>query len=966
MSLPDVPIGRRRFITAATLTAGAVVLPAGALSTRASAAVPPQVTLPQRGIYDTTAATAWTDGFLTGNGEYGAVLYGTPVLEKMVFNHHRFVLPNGTRTLAPPTIAGRLSSVRDAALAGDYTGASGTFAAGWSLQWTQTFHPGYELQLSTPGMTATDNYARITDFRTGEVTHTWTDGSGTWKRHAFTSRADKVIVHELLPATGRTVDTTLTVNTALDGVPATVGYTTLASLSGRDGYLNLRGTYPAGQGAFGYEGVTRVVVSGSKASVTAHGATLVVANATKVLLLTKLGRYETSTGWSAKPLQTALAALTADYATLLGRHAPLHQAMYDGSTLDLNVSAADRQLSTSELTARQNSNSWAVDLALLERMYDSGRYLFVSSSGVLPPRLTGIWSGAWNSAWADDFTTDANINLQVAGGNILSYGNAMQGYFDLILGQLAAWRDNAANIYGARGFLAPTRTDGEYGHMLHFNGTDFPGQCWTGGADWLLYPLLEYYQVTGDTAFLQGKLGPALMELALFYEDFLTRTDATGKVVFVPSFSMENSPSSTGQMLSVNATGDIMAGRHALRAAVDAANTLNVEQGSGQGVARWTALLARLPDYTVNGDGALAEWSWPGLTDRYNHRHVQHLYGAWPLHEINPEDRPDLVRTAGRALDLRGDENYSAHGSLHRALARARLKDGAGVYDNIRKILGNNMVWRSLMTSHNPNLSIYNCDAANTLPAVLAEALVYSRPGLLELLPALPDQLAKGTITGVRGRCRVRVDSLSWDTAARTTTVTLTSDITQNLTLVCRRGITSVASTATVAPSSLGGHARTVSLVAGVSTRITLSLLTGAFRVVNRNSGKVLDVSGASGADGGAVIQWPWSGAVNQQWKLLPDYDGSFRLSNLNSGKVLDDPGASTVQGQLLDQWTDTRSPNQWWRLLPAATSGYYQVVNVSSGLSLDVNNASAGDGAPVVQSPANGAVSQDWRIEGL
>ena len=78
----------------------------------------------------------------------------------------------------------------------------------------------------------------------------------------------------------------------------------------------------------------------------------------------------------------------------------------------------------------------------------------------------------------------------------------MQGYFNLILGQLAHWRTNARNLYGARGFLAPSRTDGEYGYMLHFDG-GFPGHCWTGGADWLLYPLLEYYQVTGDRTFLR-------------------------------------------------------------------------------------------------------------------------------------------------------------------------------------------------------------------------------------------------------------------------------------------------------------------------------------------------------------------------------------------------------------------------------------------------------------------------------
>ncbi|MEU7872860.1 RICIN domain-containing protein [Dactylosporangium sp. NPDC049140] len=534
-------------------------------------------------------------------------------------------------------------------------------------------------------------------------------------------------------------------------------------------------------------------------------------------------------------------------------------------------------------------------------------------------------------------------------------------YFNLILGQLAHWRYNATRLYGARGFLAPTRTDGEYGHMLHFDSGGFPGQCWTGGADWLLYPLLEYYETTGDATFLSTKLGPALMELGLFYEDFLTRTDTGGKVIFVPSFSVENTPASTGQHFAINATGDIMAGKHALQAAIDAANTLGVEQGSGQGVQRWTALLAKLPNYTVNGDGALAEWSWPGLTDNYNHRHVQHMYGAWPLHEVNPEDRPDLVGYARRALDLRGDENYSAHGSLHRALARARLKDGPGVHGNLLKIFGRNMVWRSLMTSHNPNLSIYNCDAANTIPAVLAEALVYSRPGVLELLPALPDQLSRGTIKGVRGRNRILVQSLSWDTAARTATVTLTSAIAQNITLICRRGITSISTTATVAASPLGNHARVVSLPANATIQITIGL-TGVYKLVNRNSGKVLDVSGASTADGAKAIQWPWTGGANQQWTLLPNSDGSYRLRSVKSDKVLDSPGGSS-QGAALDQWTDNNSDNQWWKLVPATTSGYYRLVNVRNGWCADVSGGSTADGASVIQWSVNSGANQEWQL---
>ncbi|MFE2726138.1 RICIN domain-containing protein [Kitasatospora sp. NPDC059327] len=971
MSLPDLPLNRRHFLTAAALVAGAAAVPSFALASRAAAAVPPQVTLPERGIWDAAAASAWTDGFLSGNGEYGAVYYGAPALEAMVLNHHRLVLPNGTRDVMPPVISGKLGAARDKALAGDYAGASSTFANGWQLRWTQTFHPAYELRLSTPGMTTVNDFARITDFRTGEITHSWTDGYGTWKRRVFVSRADRVIVHELLPATGRTVDTTLSVNTALADVPSNVSFATTATVTNGEGYLNLRGVYPSG-GAYGYEGVTRVVASGRDASVTVNGQTLVVARATKVLLLTKLGRYETPTEWNSRPLQTALAGLTADYTALLDRHTPKHRGMYDRSAaIDLNVSAADRRLSTSELIARQNTTTSAVDIALLERMYDSGRYLFISSSGVLPPRLTGIWSGSWRGAWADDITTDANINLQVAGGNILNLGDSMQSYFDLVLGQLADWRTNATNLYGARGFLAPSRTDGEHGRMLHFDDGGFPGQTWTGGADWLLYPLLEHYEITGDITFLREKLGPALMELALFYEDFLTRTDANGKAVFVPSFSMENSPSSTGRYFAINATGDVMAGRHALRAAIDAANTLGLEQGGGKGVARWTALLAKLPDYTVNGDGALAEWSWPGLTDRYNHRHIAHLHGAWPLHEINPEERPDLVISARKALDKRGDENYSAHGSLHRALARARLKDAPGVYDNLLKIYGRNMVFRSLMTAHNPNLTTYNCDAANAIPGILGEALVYSRPGVLEILPALPDQLAKGSIKGVRGRNRVTVESLSWDTAARTATVVLVSDITQNITFVCRRGMTSVSTGASVATSPLGNHARVVSLTAGTRTTITVGLfdvgpLTGEFKLVNRNSGQVMDVFGGSSADGAAVIQYPWSGSTNQRWLLLPNQDGSFRLSSVRSGKVLEDPSASGTVGGALDQRSDTNGTHQWWKLVPAGTGGHYRLVNVRSGLCADVRGGSTANAAPVVQSSPGGGAGQEWRLEAV
>ncbi|MFF2387188.1 glycoside hydrolase N-terminal domain-containing protein [Agromyces sp. NPDC058104] len=963
----EVTMNRRGFIGAATIGAGAALLPANAAAALPVRTTIAGLTVPAIGSVDTSPATNWADGFVSGNGEMGAVFHGAPELEKVVLNHHLFVLPNGTREIQPPDAAGRLDEVRDLALSGDYWGAASRFAGDWELRWTQSYHPAYELRIDGSGMRGASGYARSVDYETGEVVHTWSTAQGVWRRRAFVSRANGVIVHELsAPANGR-IDVTLSIGTDLEGAPKTVTYAREATVSGRNGYLGLRGAYPAGQGAFGFEGVTRATIVGSGSSIKAQGQTLAIAKATKVTLLTKLARYERPNEWDAKPVHALLGVLLPDYDALLRKHIPEHQARFGASRLRLDVSDADRALTTSELIARQNADRSKVDPALVERMFDSGRYFFASSSGVLPPRLTAIWSGSWDAAWADDFTTDANVNLQVAGGNILDHGDAMDGFFDLVLGQLDHWRVNATRLYGARGFLAPSRTDGEYGYMLHFNGGDFPGQTWTGGADWMLYPLLEYAQVSGDETFYRESLAPVLMELALFYEDFLSRVDSAGKRIFVPSVSMENSPSNTGQMLSINATGDIMAGKHALQAAIDAANALDIEQGAGEGIARWTALLAELPEYRVNWDHDLAEWSWPGLNDRYNHRHVQHMYGAWPLHEVNPEERPDLVHASRHALLKRGDENNSAHGALHRALASARLKDGEGVSANLRKILGNNMVWKSLMTSHNPDLHLYNADAANAIPGVLAEALVYTRPGVLELLPALPTEFAKGSITRVRGRNRVLVESLTWDITARTATATFVSDIDQELTVICRRGaVAFVADGATVTESPLGGHARVLSMTAGSRVSVSYELLPTLVRVVNIASGKVMDIAGASGSDGAGVIQWPWTGAGNQRWHLVSGYDGSFRLFNVKSGKVLDNPGSSMTDGTRLDQWSDGFSPNQWWRPVPVGDGGY-RLVNSVSGHCVAVEGASTSDGARLVQRAIEESdSSQVWRLEAI
>nr|MDT0659289.1 glycoside hydrolase N-terminal domain-containing protein [Micromonospora sp. DSM 115978] len=713
---------------------------------------PATVPDPPHGIWDDRPAHRWEDAFLSGNGEYGIMVYGPPEAERVVFNHHRFVLPNGTRDLGPPVSADRLEEIRDLILAGRRAEAGRLIAGGQPLLWTQSFHPGYAMTIDTPARAESQTppgYARTTDFRTGEVTAFWDPdrpgaeppaGPARMVRRGFVSRADRVAVQHL--AAGECV---LGLTGDLPGRPSDVHYDTTAYR--RDGrlFLNARGTYPAGRGAYGFEGLTLVLGDAE-----VEGADRIRVRG-EALLLTMLDRYD-EPGWRTDALAAALVALAGSgYDELLARHTALHTPAYDRVSLHLAGADDERRLPVGELIAGQNADPDTLRPALLERLFHSGRYLLLSSSGVLPPRLTGLWLASWDAAWAGDFTTDANVNLQMAGANIGALPEVAEAYRRLIFGQLADWQRNARAIYGARGILAPSRTDGEHGHLFHFND-DWPWPAWLAGADWLLYPLLEHHQVTGEPL---GELADALVEAAVFFEDFLTRVDEGGRVVFVPSFSVESGPLDEADRPvypAVNATMDIAAARHALRTAAEVT-----------GSDRWAGLLERLPDYLVDERGALAEWAWPGYRPDDDHRHVSHLYPVWPLHEITPDGTPELAAAARRALLVRGDENLSAHGSLHRALAAARLHDGALVEENLRKIIGADMFFRSLMSAHNPALQTYNADAAHTLPGVLIESLVYSRPGLVHLLPAPPPSLTAGTIRGVTCRGRITVQELGWD-----------------------------------------------------------------------------------------------------------------------------------------------------------------------------------------------------------
>ncbi|WP_329125920.1 glycosyl hydrolase family 95 catalytic domain-containing protein [Streptomyces sp. NBC_01465] len=685
------------------------------------------------GTWEPEPAARWEDAFLSGNGIHGAMVYGDPADDRVIVNHHTLVRPNGSESVRPPRLADQLERLQDALLAGD-TSAAERFGAGQAFHWVQPFHPAFQTRIRREVPLA-PGYRREVDFTTGVVS---ASGEGH-QSQVFVSRADDVIVQYVA---GPALTADIALDHRLPGAPARLGVGRSAALAPDGAHLTLRIGYPGSDRA--YTGVTVALADGGSTVFAGEG--IRVEGARGLLLLTRVRRHtgDLDTAAEAASLRALLSPSGRDsFARLLDRHTTLHRAAFARTTLTLQADDAERALPGSELILRPKSP------ALLERLFAAGRYHLLSSSGMLPPRLTGLWTGDWDTAWSGAFTTNANLNLQTASAAACALPEVTDAHSALIQGQLDDWRDNARALFGARGIVAPSHTDGESGHTKHFQRA-YPLHLWTAGADWLLAPLVEQAETTGTT---DPALITALTEVALFYEDFLTRTGPEGRIAIVPSYSPENRPANASWG-TLNATMDIAAAHHAL-------TTAAAHSPGHPSADTWRALAARLPDYLVNEDGALAEWSWPGLAESYDHRHLSHLYPVWPLTTINPYDTPELAAAAHRALELRGSENDSAHGHLHHALIAARLRDGERAAGALGAVLAGDFFHASLMSSHYPDRNVYNADAAHALPAALAEMLVQSTPGRLVLLPALPAAYGSGELHGVRTRFGASLD-LSW------------------------------------------------------------------------------------------------------------------------------------------------------------------------------------------------------------
>jgi alpha-L-fucosidase 2 len=764
--------------------------------------------VPRRGYCSTMPGS---DSLLiAGNGPVNIDMACDPYSEVVNFHHESVYVPH--KPVEAPDVASIFPKVRQMLLEGKYHEAAQFAYEEWHKKQASQGAgggmgggPAFAMRLDSPKAASVKEYLRTVDFESTELKVHWTDEHGDWVRRIFASRPDNVVVHWLTAPKGQTLNVNISLQMGSGmrmpggaggglGAPlapnarGTGGAPGVMGMRGAGGSrvefhqdfnehrLIFKGVLDSSVNNSGYAGVTRVVREGGSARM--DGNTLVVENATSVMLLTRIESFSDYSEEKVEALRVAVEQLTPDYSALLERARKVQAEMLNRVTVDFG-GASDYAKSSEELLSEQRSSA-GYSGAYLEKLFDMCRYWFI------------LTSGKYCTMSAE---TNANINLQIAPGVQGDHREGMDAYFDWMDSLAPDYRKNAKNIFGMRGAHYSLMPNKETGADLHLDyaastGEIWPHPYWLSAGGWCVRPYWDRYLVTGDLEFLQKRVVPAYKDLALFYEDFLSVTDKNGNYIFVPSFSPENNPGNLnpGCMAVINTSMDISVCREVLSNLVEACELLHIEADN---VPKWKAILAKLPPHMLEPDGTMKEWSWPTLGERYNQRHISHLYGAWPGDEIDPDRTPQLAKAALIADRHRVPERLAAHGRCHRALVGARLKDSYMVDTELRQLIEEGNVGPSLRCSHDP-YAYPMPDAQGGIPLIMMEMLAYSRPGVIEVLPALPATLVKGSIDGMLLRTFARLDRFSWDMDLGTVEMAITSVRKQDVTLIARQGIEDV------------------------------------------------------------------------------------------------------------------------------------------------------------------------------
>ncbi|WP_330276664.1 glycoside hydrolase family 95 protein [Lentzea sp. NBC_00516] len=615
-----------------------------------------------------------------------------------------------------------------------------------------TFSLLAKLYVEMPGHAGATGYRRELDLSNGLVTTKYTHGGKQYRREIFSSHPDDVVVVRLV---GPNQSGTITL-TGAHGEPTVGDAPHTAAV--------FTGSFP---NKLAYSGV--VTAFSPDGTVKVDGANLSFAGCSDLVIVFSGGTNyvpDASAGFMdplAEPAKLALrkAGVRAKADALLRTHVADYRKKYDRQKVDLGRST-DAQRAMDTWTRLQARASGTTSDPELEASYlQFGRYLAITGSrDNLPINLQGLWLSNNNPDWYSDYHTDINIQMNYWLADRAALSDTFDALANYCVAQLPAWTNTTQSVYQDERNRFRNTNNRVAGWAVAFSTNIYGGSGWwwhPGGNAWLCMSLFEHYEYTLDRDYL-AKIYPLLKGACEFWEARLVETPQG--LVDDHDWSPEHGPQDTrGNTYNQELVHNLF-GKYRI-----ATDVLRRDQAYGR---RMSGLRDRLYLPVVSPKtGMLQEWMSPDDLGETTHRHLSPLVGFFPGDRINRDDSPAaLIEGVKQHLITRGMESFG-WGLAWRAACWARLKDADRAYELVQKVI------RPSIDHANgtaPNFfdmysfgdrSIFQIDANLGAPAAMLEMLLYARPGVIELLPALPSAWKTGSVTGIGARGGFSVD-LVW------------------------------------------------------------------------------------------------------------------------------------------------------------------------------------------------------------